>query len=68
MKNMLLQSGAKYDKERLRSFIQRVIILADVRQFRYYFKDSILKATGQTRYPLGNLEVDGDYSMFVNYK
>lgn len=60
-----LQSGAKYDKEHLRFFMQRVVGLADVAQFRYYFKDSILKATGQTRYPLGNFEVDSNYSMFT---
>lgn len=60
-----LQSGAKYDKEHLRFFMQRVIALADTYQFHYYFKDSILKATGQTRYPLGNFEVDSNYSMFT---
>lgn len=60
-----LQSGAKYDKEHLRFFMQRVIALADTYQFHYFFKDSILKATGQTRYPLGNFEVDSNYSMFT---
>lgn len=60
-----LQSGAKYDKEHLRFFMQRVIALADTYQFHYYFKDSILKATGETRYPLGNFEVDSNYSIFT---
>jgi len=59
-----LRSGAKYDKEHLRFFMQRIIALADTYQFKYYFKDSILKATGQTRYPLGIFEVDTSYSMF----
>ena len=59
-----LQSGAKYNNEHLRFFMQRVYILADTYQFHYYFKDSILKAVGQNRYPLAEFEVDSDYNLF----
>jgi DNA repair photolyase len=60
-----LWSGAKYDKGHLRFFMQRIIALANTYQFHYYFKDSILKAAGHTRDPLGNFEVDADYNLFT---
>ena len=60
-----LQSGKHYDKEELCGLMRHVISLADASQFKIYFKDSILKASGMTRYPLGNNEVDRDYNMFT---
>lgn len=61
-----LQSGKKYLYSDLLCFMRSVHILSDTYQFKYYFKDSLLKQAGVVRgeFTREN-EVTSDYNIFT---
>lgn len=60
-----LQAGKTYNEGEIINFMVNVHRLADVYNFKFYYKDSFLKAAGMPRYPLVINEVDRDYNMFA---
>jgi DNA repair photolyase len=60
-----LESGKKYDKLRLRIFVEKVICMKTNNSIpTLYFKDSLLKAVGINREDLPENCVGRDYNMF----
>jgi DNA repair photolyase len=56
-----LESGKKYDKKELESFVKFILKTCTT---KIYFKDSLLKQAGISRSELPNNCVDRDYNMF----
>lgn len=71
-----LESGRKYDKEYLRSFIKLVYVIRENYkgmlqsgdEIKIYFKDSLLKQAGINRSELPSNCVPRDYNMFTTKK
>lgn len=60
-----LQSGKKYDKDKLLSFISRVLtMVVYAAEKKVYFKDSLLKAAGISRESLPSNCVTRDFNLY----
>lgn len=63
-----LLSGGKYDLPELYDFVQQVGYASEMRDFKVYWKESILKKTLLARNDMPGVTVDSDYNIFKSNK
>ncbi|MDR2146430.1 MAG: hypothetical protein LBE91_08235 [Tannerella sp.] len=61
-----LESGKKYEKDKLIRFVENILILNQFAEILIYFKDSLLNAANIDRAELPKLCVDRDYNIFYS--